>query len=94
MDLIIKPSLQELKKYFNNLKCEPKYARKRGRPVTGYIFTFTPETAGSTSSHSLEGKKMAENKKAENRSANFHQRTYDYEALEKELLNMHVSDKT
>lgn len=44
---IIKPSVNELNKksYFQDLKCEPKYARKRGRPVTGYIFTFTPESA-------------------------------------------------
>lgn len=94
MDLIIKPSLQELKKCFNDLKCEPKYARKRGKPVTGYIFTFTPEIAGNTSNHSLEGKKVDENKQAVNRTANFHQRAYDYEALEKEPLNRHVSDKT
>ena len=95
MDKIIKPSIEELdqKSYFQNLKCKPKYARKRGKPVTGYIFTFTPENVENTANHSLEDKKTAENKKAGNRSANFHQRTYDYEALEKELLNLHVSDK-
>ena len=43
MDLIIRPSLQELGNYFQDLQCETKYARKRGRPVTGYVFTFTPE---------------------------------------------------
>lgn len=45
MDKLIKPSLKELngKGYFQNLKCETKCAHKRGAPVIGYIFTFTPE---------------------------------------------------
>lgn len=42
MDKIIKPSLQELKNHFKNLQCKSKYDHKRGRPVRGYIFTFTP----------------------------------------------------
>lgn len=43
MDLVIKPSLLELGSYFHNLRCETKYAKKRGKPVTGYVFTFVPE---------------------------------------------------
>lgn len=45
MDKIIKPSLKELreKQYFQNLQCTVKYEHKRGKPVSGYIFTFTPE---------------------------------------------------
>lgn len=42
---IIKPAIQELdeKKIFKNLKCEPVYAKKRGKPIIGYFFTFEPE---------------------------------------------------
>ena len=43
MDLIIKPSLEELQHYFTDLQCTVQYAHKRGRPVEGYIFTFNPE---------------------------------------------------
>lgn len=43
MDLIIKPSLEELRHYFTDLQCTVQYARKRGKPVEGYVFTFVPE---------------------------------------------------
>lgn len=43
MQNIINPSLRELQNYFQNLKCTVKYEHKRGKPVSGYIFTFTPE---------------------------------------------------
>ena len=43
MDNIINPVMEELKKYFKNLKCAVQYEHKRGRPVKGYIFTFEPE---------------------------------------------------
>ena len=43
MDKIIKPVLKELQNYFQDLQCTVQYAHKRGRPVEGYIFTFTPE---------------------------------------------------
>ena len=43
MDKIIKPALKELQNYFTDLQCTVQYAHKRGRPVEGYIFTFTPE---------------------------------------------------
>ncbi len=91
MDLIIKPSLKELNNYFQNLKCEPQYAHKRGRPVTGYIFTFTPEIIQK--SEAEQCKQKEKNTPGKNRSSrttafhNFKQRTYDYDALEQELLN-------
>lgn len=96
MDKIIKPSIDELdnKSYFQNLQCEPKYARKRGKPVTGYIFTFAPEDTGSREDYSKETRAVPEkNKKSKNGYTNFSQRTYDYEELEKELLNQNISDK-
>ena len=43
MDKIIKPSLKELQNYFQDLQCTVKYEQKRGKPVSGYIFTFKPE---------------------------------------------------
>lgn len=48
MDKVIKPSVQELQNYFIDLQCTVKYAHKRGRPVTGYIFTFKPEEIPKT----------------------------------------------
>ena len=84
MDKIIKPSLKEIidRDYFQNLQCETKYAKKKGRPVIGYIFTFTAEK--------IEGKagnrKEYDNDTTKNRFINFHQREYDFDALEKELL--------
>ncbi|MGX4764221.1 replication initiation protein [Holzapfeliella sp. JNUCC 72] len=42
-DRILKPSLEELKPYFENLKITKQHAKKRGNPVQSYTFTFTPE---------------------------------------------------
>jgi len=91
MDKIIKPSLNELQNYFQDLKCETKYAHKRGRPVLGYIFTFTPENRSLDADPSEDKIKMKSSDQnqqpKQNSFANFHQREYDYESLEKELLN-------
>lgn len=43
MQNIITPALKELQNYFQDLQCTVKYEKKRGKPVSGYIFTFTPE---------------------------------------------------
>ncbi len=43
MSKVINPVLAELKNYFQNLQCTVKYEHKRGKPVSGYIFIFTPE---------------------------------------------------
>ena len=85
MDKIIKPSFQELKKHFQNLKCEPQYARKRGKPVIGYIFTFIPEKRECESNKKQEKKKQKFKNNLEKYNS-FPQRTYDYDALEKALL--------
>lgn len=88
MSKVISMSLKELECYFLNLKCEPKYARKRGKPVTGYIFTFIPESRGNETDQSQKEKSVLEkDKKSKNGFSNFHQREYDYEELEKEILN-------
>lgn len=55
MDLIIKPALKELRNYFQDLQCTVKYEHKRGRPVEGYIFTFTPEQLPKSAPKELSG---------------------------------------
>lgn len=90
MSKVINISLKELAGYFQNLKCIPKYARKRGKPVTGYIFTFVPE---NSQNHHEAGSNSNKNQNNIKGYANFNQRTYDYEALERELLNQHFSDR-
>lgn len=89
MDKIIKPSLKELreKNYFQNLRCETKYANKPGRPVLGYTFTFLPEKACDTDNPDAETQvENAGNRQPADWYKSFHQRTYDYDSLEKELL--------
>lgn len=94
MDLIIKPSLKELQNCFENLKCEPKYAKKRGRPVTGYVFSFTPENRKSESDQEpVQEETKCSIKKSSNEFVNFKQRTYDYDELEKALINHSKSDQ-
>jgi len=43
MSKVVNPTLAELRNYFKDLQCTVKYENKRGKPVSGYIFTFTPE---------------------------------------------------
>lgn len=83
MQNIINPAVISLQNYFVNLKCEPQYAHKRGRPITGYIFTFEPEHRTSQTDFEQKHK----NKTNKNGFANFDQRTYDFVELEKDLLN-------
>lgn len=99
MDKIIKPSLKELKNYFVDLQCTVKYAHKRGRPVTGYLFTFQPEERVQPASQptvqqqkkpvTKKKSKPQEKKKSTNKFCNFEQHHYskeDMELLERALL--------
>lgn len=43
---VLKPVRKELPVYFDNLKIKKVKANTRGTPVTGYIFTWTPEKTG------------------------------------------------
>lgn len=57
VDKVINPAIEEIKiiKGFETLWCEVVYARKRGRPVQGYIFHFDPEDlSGQVSFSSIE----------------------------------------
>lgn len=88
MQNIINPALKSLQNYFQHLKCEPQYAHKRGRPITGYIFTFTPENRETKAAIDQKYNKCKnDTKKYQNGFNNFHQRTYDYDILEADLLN-------
>ena len=79
---IIKPSIDVLRKYFENLSCKVLYEPKRGKPVKGYEFTFTPEKVARISTTAdAPGRK-----KPVNAFHNFEQREYDYDALEKALI--------
>lgn len=101
MSKIINMSLLELKNHFQNLKCEPKYARKRGKPVSGYIFTFKPEQPPKRSATPTDAEPLAagtqskpqrnyNQSKAKNQFKQFNQREVTQEemdALEKKLLS-------
>lgn len=93
MRKVIRVSLQELHNYFQDLKCEPQYARKRGKPVIGYIFTFMPEIRDHKPDQGQEKKKLSDQKQKQNGFSNFQQRTYDYESLERDLLNRSRKEK-
>lgn len=41
---ILKPSIATLSSFFNNLECETIYSASDSRRISGYKFTFTPET--------------------------------------------------
>lgn len=92
MQNIINPALKNLQNYFQELNCETKYARKRGKPVTGYIFTFAPENRSLDADPRQDKIKKKssdqDQQPKQNSFANFHQREYDYESLEKELLKI------
>ena len=89
MQNIINPAVKSLQNYFKELNCNPKYARKRGKPVIGYIFTFEPENRVVEADQSQDKKisSSQNQQQKQNGFVNFHQRTYDYEELERELLN-------
>ena len=87
---ILAPSVAELSEYFNELKCEPIRARKRGKPIVGFYFSFTPQSRKCQIKNKVQepnGKELdtnSENTRVKHRTC--HQRTYDYEELERELL--------
>lgn len=83
---VLKVALEELqeKEIFKNLICEPQHARKRGAPVVGYIFTFTPENQVKNIKRDEEKTSSIAAKKA-NKLENT-ERKYDYASLEAQLL--------
>ena len=84
MDKIIKPSLKELQNYFQNLQCTVKYEKKRGKPVSGYVFTFKPEQSPKTvvAEQSSKPKRNYSQNKPNNQFHQFMQREITPEELE------------
>ena len=87
--------------YFDDLKVTPIKAPKRGAPIVAYEFTFKP-TKNIPGQYSLDDYNEEEEpkkprkrsgKNAKNCFNNFHQREYDYDALEKGLLQNDHAEK-
>lgn len=70
---VLRPALEECKKYIPSLECVPKKFG-RGGAVRGYTFSFSPEV--------LPAKKVKKNK-----FSDFEQRTIDFDALESQILS-------
>lgn len=101
---IITPAVKEISKLdksFINFQCEPLYAKKRGKPLAGYKFTWQPEqppkpihtdvesTAAGTSSRPPSQPQKTYYNKPKNQFFEFHQREVtdeELDELEKKLL--------
>lgn len=79
---VIKPAVEELQKYFPELKYEPYYLRKQGSPLGGYKFTFLgeKEIPGQLRFDDFGKTKTT---KSKNKFKNFDERTYTEEELDK-----------
>ena len=86
---IITPAVTELQKEFPCLKCEPVRARTKGRPITGYHFTFEAEgqIPGQTTidQGAAEMQKYKSRKAKQKTASDADERTYDYADLERKL---------
>lgn len=109
MKEIINPAIEDIKKHkaFENIWCEVIYAKKRGRPVEGYIFHFTKEDLKGQISFSddeqfekivdnIKQKKQSKKTTKKNQFNNFEQRKNDavYEELEDLLMNQILHENT
>lgn len=88
---ILKPSLKLLDDKFDNLKCEPIKAQKRGAPIEKYYFTFTAEKQikGQMTIADYPGTLPGE-AKPKKKKTNFHkfeQNDISYDDLESALLD-------
>lgn len=91
---IVNPSVEALKPYFKGLSVEvEKDTRKRGRPIIGYYFTFQkehiPENDQIDGQMSITDfpETLPDKPKKKSGSSGFQSRKYDYDELEKQLLN-------
>ena len=82
MQKVIKPSLEVIKscKGFNDLTVEVLLSPRRGRAVEGYKFSWTADKQ-------VPGQLSFEDYKAKNGFKGFEQNKYDFEELEKQLLD-------
>ena len=105
MARVIAPAIKELQKDFPLLKCEPMRARTKGRPITGYHFTFEADgqIPGQTTIDQAaeemkrykeqkdKEKKDKEKKTKKNSFTDFQQREIDYDALERSLIQNEIN---
>lgn len=86
---VIKPAIEELGKYFPELKCEPFYLSKQGAPLGGYEFRFLgdDEIPGQMNFNDIPKPKRKKPKKTKTAFNDFEQREYDFEELERLLLS-------
>ena len=94
--MVLAPACEEIKnkKAFSNLWVEPVYARKRGKPLDGYIFHFSkndiPGQMYFDASTFEDTKNISKNKyytKNKSNFNNFEQHKYDFDDLEKKLIS-------
>lgn len=91
MQNVINPSMKALEQHFDDLKCEPQKAKKRGAPVIGYVFTFRPEKQ-TEAIESFKNTKKQENKKNrfndfQNQSAGGTYNGMKFEDFEQQILS-------
>lgn len=79
---IIKPTLKALSGKFKGLKCEPIKARKRGAPIERYSFSFIAEKKKNE-----QPEEKTKPTRPNNNFNRFEQNQYDFEELEKQLLD-------
>lgn len=91
---VLEPALAELSKYFTDLKCEPFYLPKQGAPLGGYTFTFTGDNDVPGQLSLDEVAATPPKGKPKNKFKNFEERTYDYTAIEEQLYNQPLDEKS
>lgn len=96
MRIAVNVAIKELSRgYFENLKVKPVRGKGRGNPIVSYEFTFkkSENVPGQLSMNDYDGPTLKDDKKPKrNKFNNFKQREYDYEQLEKDLLQAQRRD--
>ena len=101
---VVTPAVEEIKKYFGSLTYEPQYAKKRGKPLSGFRFEFTKaadkpkveENAPAALPEQSKQEKKPRKKQAYNKFNDFSQREYTQEQmaeLERKLLSKSLRTK-
>ena len=86
MEEIIKPSLSKLNDKFDDLKCNPIKAKKRGAPVEAYEFTFKPEEPLKKDEKTPISVPIEKAKTRISKKHGIEEHEYDFAALERALL--------
>jgi plasmid replication initiation protein len=80
-------TLKEKFECFKNLTYEVKTSRRRGNPISGYIFKFDPEELTTDQKEAIKHIKNGDYQQpAAKKTADFQQNSYDFNQLEKDLL--------